>query len=170
MQLDTASVPAPFHAGMQEAFMDCLTLLIEEQLDDGALYCAVLRKLYALWPPAYHRYYLRGPDSGEPFLTYRQWGTLVEELRETLQFNQIMAQPPDSRVMAMRRKLLLTHGETLEEQPDRSRPEVQARNGKVEAYMAVVHAMFYDKLGGDTLSAYLSEHIFAVTASPIHGQ
>ena len=75
---------------------------------------AILRQLYALWPPAYHRYYLRGPDSGEPFLTYREWRGVTDELRETLQLHEIMGQAPDSRVMELRRKLLLAPGEQPE--------------------------------------------------------
>ena len=59
--------------------MDCLTLLLEDRMAENALYRAVLSKLYALWPPAYHRYYLRGPDSGEPFLTYREWRAVMDE-------------------------------------------------------------------------------------------
>ena len=167
MQFGAASVPAPFHTGMQDAYMDCLTLLLEERMAESALYRAVLRKLYALWPPAYHRYYLRGPDSGEPFLTYREWGAVTDELNETLQLNQIMGQVPDTRVMDLRRKLLLAQGEQPAAQEDRARPEIQARDGKIEAYMAVLHAMFYDRLAGDALATYLSEHIFAKTAAPV---
>ena len=167
MQFGAASVPAPFHTGMQDAYMDCLTLLLEERMAESALYRAVLRKLYALWPPAYHRYYLRGPDSGEPFLTYREWGAVTDELNETLQLNQIMGQVPDTRVMDLRRKLLLAQGEQPAAQEDRSQPEIQARDGKIEAYMAILHAMFYDRLAGDALATYLSEHIFAKTAAPV---
>ena len=127
MQFGAASVPAPFHTGMQDAYMDCLTLLLEDRMAESALYRAVLRKLYALWPPAYHRYYLRGPDSGEPFLTYREWRAVTDELNETLQLHQIMGQAPDSRVMELRRKLLLAQGEPPAAQEDRSRPEIQAR-------------------------------------------
>ncbi len=170
MLLGAASVPAAFHAGMQDAFLDCLTLLIEDQLSESALYRTILRKLYALWPPAYHRYYVRGPDSGEPFLTYREWRTVMDELGETLQLNQIMGQAPDSRVMELRRKLLLAHGELPEAQEDHSKPEIQARDGKIEAYMAVLHAMFYDRLAGDALASYLSEHIFAEAVAPIRWQ
>ncbi len=167
MQFGAASVPAPFHTGMQDAYMDCLTLLLEDRMAESALYRAILRRLYALWPAAYHRYYLRGPDSGEPFLTYRGWGAVMDELHETLQFYQIMGQAPDSRVMELRRKLLLGQGELPPAQEDHSRPEIQARDGRIEAYMAVLHAMFYARLSGDALASYLSEHVFARTAVPV---
>jgi hypothetical protein len=144
--------------------MDCLTLLIEDQLTAAELYGAILRKLYALWSPAYHRYYRRGPDSGEPFLAYRDWWALVDELRERLQLNQILGLAPDSKVMELRRKLLLANDELPERQGDPAEPETQAREGKIEAYMAVLHAIFYDRLQGEALSSYLSEHIFAVAA------
>lgn len=160
-----ASVPVPFHVGMQDAFMDCLALLIEDQLAESTLYRAILDKLYTLWPPAYHRYYLRGPDSGEPFLTYQEWGAVMGELRETLQLYQIMGQAPDSRVMELRRKLLLSHGELPATQEDHSQPAVQVRDGKIEAYMAVLHAMFYERLAGEALASYISEHIFAEAAA-----
>src|SRR5829696_5442018 len=98
MQFTAAtSVSTPLHAGMQDAFMDCLTLLIEDRLTASALYRVILHKLYTLWPPAYHRYYLRGPDSGEVFLPYQEWQALVDELREMLQLNQILGLAPDSR-------------------------------------------------------------------------
>jgi hypothetical protein len=167
MLLTAASVPAAFHAGMQDALLDCLTLLIEDRLSERALYSAILRQLHTLWPPAYYRYFLRGPDSGEPFLTYREWRAVTEELRETLQLYQIMGQAPDSRVMGLRRKLLLAHGEQPEAQEDLTKPAIQARNGRIEAYMAVLHGMFYGRLSGDALAAYLSEHIFAESAAPV---
>ena len=167
MLLTAASVPAAFHAGMQDALLDCLTLLIEDRLSESALYSAILRQPHTLWPPAYHRYYLRGPDSGEPFLTYREWRAVTDELCETLQLHQIMGQAPDSRVMELRRKLLLAHGEQPEAQEPLSQPAIQARNGKIEAYMAVIHAMFYGRLSGDALTAYLSAHIFAETTTAV---
>ena len=167
MQFGAASVPAPFHTGMQDAYMDCLTLLLEDRMAESALYRAVLRKLYTLWPSAYHRYYLRGPDSGEPFLTYREWRAVTDELQETLQLHQIMGQAPDSRVMELRRKLLLGQGELPAAQEDHSRPEIQARDGRIEAYMAVLHAMFYARLSGDALASYLSEHVFVKAAVPV---
>ena len=167
MLLGADSVPADFRAGMQDAFLECLTLLMEDQLAESALYHAILRKLNALWPPAYHRYYLRGPDSGEPFLTYREWRAVTDELRETLQLHEIMGQAPDSRVMELRSKLLLAPGEQPEAPEDVAQPEIQARNGRIEAYMAVVHAIFYARLAGDALTAYLSEHIFAEAPAPL---
>jgi hypothetical protein len=168
MQFTAAtSVSTPLHAGMQDAFMDCLTLLIEDQLTASALYRVILHKLYTLWPPAYHRYYLRGPDSGEEFLPYQEWQALVDELRERLQLNQILGLAPDSRVMDIRRKLLLESDELPEPQGDPSQPESQARAGMIEGYMAVLHAIFYGKLEGEALSGYLSEQVFAATAPPV---
>ena len=167
MLLGADPVPPEFRAGMQDALLECLTLLIEDHLAESALYHAILRKLNALWPPAYYRYYLRGPDSGEPFLPYREWAAVTEELREMLQLNQIMGQAPDSRMMELRRKLLLAHGEQPEAQEDLTKPAIQARNGRIEAYMAVLHGMFYGRLSGDALAAYLSEHIFAEAAAPL---
>ena len=70
-------------------------------------------------------------------------------------------------ISELSRKLLLAQGEQPAAQEDRSRPEIQARDGKIEAYMAILHAMFYDRLAGDALATYLSEHIFAKTAAPV---
>lgn len=92
---------------------------------------------------------------------------MTDELRETLQLHQIMGQAPDSRVMELRRKLLLAHGEQPEAQEPLSQPAIQARNGRIEAYMAVIHAMFYNRLAGDALASYLSAHIFAETTTAV---
>ena len=78
-----------------------------------------------------------------------------------------MGQAPDSRVMELRRKLLLVQGELPAAQEDHSTARIHGHDGRIEAYMAVLHAMFYARLSGDALASYLSEHIFTKAAVPV---
>lgn len=159
MNTTNIKMPRPYREGRIAALTECLCLAADDGLHGRALRQALSERITARAPRGYIDYCRRYKVSIGPHLSYVEWRTNAQDVKEHFQLCDIMGISPDINYIVLRNMLAVGEGELPDVEDGEPGPDQLLRDGAVDAYLQCGEYISRFGLDGDAFCEQVSQVI-----------